>query len=121
MSLINDAMKAAQRERDRHSGGRPSPAPAHGILSFASEGAGLPRGAVLFLAVLAIIASVGTALIVLHQASPARAAEVVQQGTTTKHEIAELRPKARVQSPPPLAEKVVFQQKSVHVASSSPT
>ncbi|HEY7394097.1 MAG TPA: tetratricopeptide repeat protein [Gemmatimonadaceae bacterium] len=115
MSLINDAMKAAQRERDERVG-RSSPPLARGILSYASEGAGLPRGVVLSLAVLAVIASAGTALVVLHGFSPARAAEVIQQGAATK-------PKATA---PPAPEKVVVQQTSspkpppVQVASSPP-
>ena len=101
MSLINDAMKAAQRERDARSTGRSSPALARSILSYSVEEAGLPRGAVLFLLFLAVIASVGTACLVLRHSSAVRAAEVKQQSATT-------RPTARVQPAP--AEKAVVQR-----------
>lgn len=103
MSLIHDAIKAAQRERDARSTGQSSTRLAHAILQSASEEAGLPRGAVLFLAVLGVLASVGTAWVVLHLSSPTGAPAVVQEGATMHT--------ASVQLPlPPVAEGTVVHE-----------
>jgi Tfp pilus assembly protein PilF len=95
MSLISDALKAAQRERLQRSAGQPSAPLTETIMPYSREASRLPSW---FLPVgfgLAVVASVGTALLMHPRASSRpRQAAVAPQPTTSN----------TPSTPPPVAE-----------------